>query len=205
MLRRFSPLLSNVEVTHNAPAPRFAPDTSTNHLSAQFVEEPYIFHLSAYSRRKNPENLLKGYAASTQQHDLVIGGGGWEHMHDRVSELGIEDKVHFLGYVPNEHLPQLYTNAELFLFPSYHECFGLPPLESMACGTPPVVSDAYSLPEVVDDAGFYCQPNDHTSIADAIDRAVENTQTKKPIQRAATFTWESTATQLIKIYTRLCH
>jgi glycosyltransferase involved in cell wall biosynthesis len=86
--------------------------------------------------------------------------------------LDVEDHVVFTGYVPEEELPYLFSAADVFVYPSFYEGFGIPPLEAMACGIPVVTSNVSSLPEVVGDAGLLVDPQNTDEIAGAIIRAL---------------------------------
>src|SRR5204863_3731402 len=102
--------------------------------------------------------LVEAYARIVRevpQHLVLVGKEGWafEALRRRVSESGVTSRIHFTGYVADADLPPLYAAADLFVYPSLYEGFGLPPLEAMACGTPVVCAAAGPLPEVVGDAG----------------------------------------------------
>ena len=119
-------------------------------------------------------------------------------------ELDLEGRVVFLGYVPLNHLPYLYSGATVFVTVSLSEGFGLPPLEAMACGTPVVASRVSSLPEVVGDAGILVDPNDTEQIAEALLRVIEHPAFRaelcqKAIKRAALFSWNTTARQTLEV------
>ena len=106
----------------------------------------------------------------------------------------------FLGQVPDGDLPRLYRGAVAFVFPSLYEGFGLPPLEAMACGTPVVSSAATSLAEVVGDAAVLIDPLEIESIAEGIDRVVEDAALREALvarglTQAQTFSWEVTASK----------
>jgi len=121
-----------------------------------------------------------------------------------VKKLDLEDRVIFLGYVPLEHLPYLYSRAAIFVTVSLTEGFGLPPLEAMACGTLVVASRASSLPEVGGDAGILVDPNDTGQIAEALLRVIEDSElhaelSQKAVKRAALFSWSKTATQTLEL------
>lgn len=149
-------------------------------------EDSYVFHVSQKSRRKNPSRLVDAWRRADIDQDLVIAGSDWD-----VSDNGVKT----LGYVPDDELSSWYVGADAFLFPSLHECFGLPVIESIACGTIPVVSDRYALPEVANGDAEFCVPEDTESIAAALERAVERDIT--PTQR---FTWESVADRTVEVY-----
>jgi len=99
----------------------------------------------------------------TVRHKLVlIGRKAWlfDDIFAAARASGYEDDLVFTGYVPDDDLVALYNAADLFVYPSIYEGFGLPPLEAMACGTPVITSDTSSLPEVVGDAGLLVDPLD---------------------------------------------
>ena len=111
-------------------------------------------------------------------------------------------------------LPRLYSAAEIFVFPSLYEGFGLPPLEAMACGTPVVTSNVSSLPEAVGDAALTVDPYDVGELVLAIDRLLTDEMLRadlrrRGLERAAQFTWARTARETLAIYeqvlTRRCH
>ncbi|HEY1407472.1 MAG TPA: glycosyltransferase family 1 protein, partial [Promineifilum sp.] len=125
-----------------------------------------------------------------------------------IERLGLTKSVRWVGYVDEADKPFLYQQAEVFVFPSRQEGFGLPPLEAMACGTPVVVADSGSLPEVVGPAGFVIDPDDTRNMAGAIisllteDRLAADLRTQGSAQ-AAKFTWENTATETLLVYDRV--
>jgi len=126
-----------------------------------------------------------------------------------VSELGLGDRVHFAGYVHDADLPALYGGADLFVFPSLYEGFGLPPLEAMACGTPVVCSNAASLPEVVGDAAVTVDPYDVDALAEAMQRVLADRDLREDLRarglaRARQFTWERTARETLAVYREVC-
>jgi len=124
-----------------------------------------------------------------------------------VEELGLGDEVLFPGYIPLEELPLWYNAAELFVYPSLYEGFGLPVLEAMACGTPVVASRTSSLPEVVGEAGMLVDPRDIGGLAEAMERALmdegkRREMREKGLRRAGEFSWERTARETARVYRR---
>ncbi|MBC7249972.1 MAG: glycosyltransferase family 4 protein, partial [Anaerolineae bacterium] len=122
-----------------------------------------------------------------------------------VEKLGLKDEVEFAGYVPAEELPLWYNAADLFVFPSLYEGFGLPPLEAMACGTPVVSSNAASLPEVVGEAGLLIDPYDVEGLAAAMrrvltDRELSTQLRERGLRRARQFSWKEAARQTVAVY-----
>lgn len=181
MRDRFGRLLPEItRTTHNGVPPHIGPTEPAR-------EEPYVFHVSVHGPRKNPAGVLEGYRRADLDIPLYIAGSGWE----------VDDPdITTLGYVEDADLSAWYSGASAFLFPSYHECFGLPAVEAIACGTTPVVSDRYALPEVVGDDGVVCDPDDHGDIARALERAVE----REPPSGETGFSWDRTADNLLALY-----
>jgi glycosyltransferase involved in cell wall biosynthesis len=143
---------------------------------------------------------------------LVIAGA-WDARYpeprQRAEALGLADRVGFLGPVPEADLPDLYAGAELFVFPSLYEGFGLPVLEAMACGVPVVCSQASSLPEVAGDAAVQVDPLDVAALADAIRRVLADADLRETMRvtglaQAARFSWERTARQTLAAYRAVC-
>jgi len=186
------------------------------------LDFPFILSLGTLEPRKNFSGLIEAYALmrgsragfhtcqgiGDRELKLVIAGGkGWlyDEMFARVEELGLKDKVIFPGFIADEDLPALYNLAELFVFPSLYEGFGLPPLEAMACGTPVITSDRPSLPEVVGEAGLMVEATDSQELAKAMQRVLtdENLRREmreKGLKQAEKFTWETAARKLLDVY-----
>src|ERR1051325_8712394 len=144
------------------------------------LEKEYILMVGSIEPRKNHRGLLQAYRAMPEaiqnRYDLVFTGGtGWLNtdIYNLVRELHLEDRVRFLGYVPDQHLPLLYNGATLFVFPSFYEGFGLPVAEAMACGTPVITSNVSSLPEIVGDSDLLVDPG---NVRDLLDKLVRNLQ-----------------------------
>ncbi len=170
----------------------------------------YIFYLASETRPyKNIDRLIEAYGnLRLSDLDLVIAGSlnnlDEKHLAGRLVKLRIHDRVRFLGYVPDEDLPGLYCGAEVFVFPSLYEGFGLPPLEAMTCGCPVVASNTSSLPEVCGDAAYYVDPYDIESIAEGVRAVVSDSDLKrslrcKGIERAKMFTWEKTVKEILHV------
>jgi alpha-1,3-rhamnosyl/mannosyltransferase len=139
---------------------------------------------------------------------LVIAGA-WDerypHARQRATQLGLEEEVLFLGAVAGADLPALYAGAEIFLFPSLYEGFGLPVLEAMACGAPVICSDASSLPEVAGTAALLVDPLDAGAMAAAISRVLADATLREQMRaaglaQAGRFTWARTAQQTLAAY-----
>jgi len=172
-----------------------------------------ILFVGTIEPRKNLVTLLRSYALLrewTPAPPLVIAGArGWRHreVFAAVRELALEEHVLLPGYVPREELPLWYNAADLFIYPSLYEGFGLPALEAMACGTPVITSNVSSLPEVVGEAGLTVGPNDVEGMAEALQRVLTDAPLRmelrsKGLQRAASFTWSRAAAETVAVYDR---
>lgn len=175
----------------------------------------YILYLGTLEPRKNIENLIRAYRilkkGMTYAPRLVLAGKkGW--MYDSIFELikdyGLVHDVVFTGYVDETDVPALLSGAEMFVFPSLYEGFGIPPLEAMACGTPVITSDTSSLPEVVGDAGIMVPPYDVDALFRAMISLLEDTEQKERLvsegyKQAARFTWEASARKMFEVYKKI--
>jgi glycosyltransferase involved in cell wall biosynthesis len=171
----------------------------------------YLLSLGTREPGKNRLALLQALKrlvdAGRDLHLAVIGAAGWRFAAEdaAVESLGLNARVHFTGYVPQDDLPALYNAARVFVFPSLHEGFGLPALEAMACGTPVATSGRSSLPEVVGKAALLVDPTDPGAIAAAIARvldepALEGLLRQAGPERAAAFTWDACAQKTLTVY-----
>ncbi|MCG8432308.1 MAG: glycosyltransferase [Candidatus Omnitrophica bacterium] len=176
----------------------------------------YILYLGTLEPRKNIRGLVKGYArfralCPDLDHKLVLGGGrGWmyEDIFTLIEEMGLDDEVRIIGYIPQKDLPLIYNGAQLFVYPSFYEGFGLPVVEAMACGVPVITSNTSSLPEIVGDAGLMVEPVDYGAMAEAMRRVLTDGSMRKRmvergLLRAEKFTWEKTAESTLALYRRI--
>jgi glycosyltransferase involved in cell wall biosynthesis len=168
------------------------------------LPEHYILYAAALLPHKNHERLLHAFK---EIHENMPGmtlvlTGAWETGHDRImrmiSELGLQNKVIMLGWLPFEDIPAIYRGAHLFVYPTLHEGFGLPILEAMASGVTVVCSKIEPLIEVAGDAALFVDPSDHRDIAKGIssalhDREVRTKLIQKGLHRVRNFTWDRTA------------
>ena len=170
-----------VDVTPEAAGPEFRPRYG-GALESEFrtrfgIDGPYLLYVGSLEPKKNIDRLLAAFAAVKRRTDLphllvLAGGGGGMDYDAREAAEAFEaaEWTVITGYLPDHSLPFVYGAADVFIYPSLYEGFGLPPLEAMACGTPVIVADATSLPEVVGDAGLLVDPGDEAALAAAIER-----------------------------------
>jgi glycosyltransferase involved in cell wall biosynthesis len=178
------------------------------------IDGDYILTVGSIQPRKNLARLVQAYASlrGNKSADklpklVLVGKSGW--LYDEtlraLKETGVADTVVLTGYVPQEDLPALYSGALCFVYPSYFEGFGLPPLEAMKCGAPVIVGNKTSLPEVVGDAALTVDPFDVEAIASAMQRVIESPALREELSikgraRAETFDWRETARKTLAIY-----
>ena len=173
----------------------------------------FILHVGAVERQKRLEPLMVA-AADVLKRDLVDcvvlageEGRGAQNVRQVVAELGISERVKFLGYVHQELMAPLYTLARCAVYPSWYEGFGMPVLEAMACGTPVVTSNASSLPEVGGDAALLVPPGDVGAMTQALEQLLTDERQRadrasRGLARAKRFTWEACAARHVEVYRR---
>jgi glycosyltransferase involved in cell wall biosynthesis len=198
-----------------AAAPAFRPiDDSklVDRLRHKYVlPDRFVLSVGSLEPGKNRTTLLKAFAGlrcRDVEHKLVVAGQrAWKYGDDfrLAEELGLKGQVIFTGYVPPEDMPALYNAADLFVFPSLYEGFGLPVLEAMACGVPVVASNVSSIPEVTGDAALLTGPRDADALTDAMERILKDYDLRSDLRqrglaRAATFSWERAARETIAVY-----
>jgi len=171
----------------------------------------FILHVGTLQPRKNILTLLQAFAQLAEPDlDLVlIGGKGWlfTDIFASAQALGLEDQVHFAGYVPDDLLPLWYNAAACLVFPSLYEGFGLPVVEAMACGTPVVASNSSSIPEAVGEAGLLFEPQQVEACADRITAVLHDPQLSAKMRRlgleqAGQFSWERAGLETAAVYQR---
>jgi glycosyltransferase involved in cell wall biosynthesis len=208
-----------VSITYNACAPSYRrlkrPPGELPTVTRLGLQEPYLFHISRHSHRKNPEAIASAFARVARSEEipglkLVLAGKGWENddLKARLRDLGVLDRVVFTGFVAEEEVVELYNGAFAFLFPSRAEGFGMPNVEAMACGCPAITSNAFALPEIVGDAALIVEPEDHDALAAAILRLHREPELRseliaRGLDRAASYSWEKSARTVLEIYSRL--
>jgi glycosyltransferase involved in cell wall biosynthesis len=204
-----------VHPIHNGFDPvLFQPVSEKETLSAvrqKYALPPrFILWCGQIESRKNVARLLRAFAQikDSVPHDLVLAGEQrWSTSAELrvVKELGIEDRLHFPGWVQHSDLPAVYSMAELFAFPSLYEGFGIPLVEAMACGCPALSANTCAPPEVLDGSGYLVDPLNITDIAEGmrkilLDAGLRATMTAKGLERAKAFSWEQCARQVLQVF-----
>jgi glycosyltransferase involved in cell wall biosynthesis len=175
------------------------------------VTKPFVLFVSSLWPYKNCDGLLRAWAIARHElgdHQLAIVGPGRDEryvarLHALAAELGILDNLVFIGGVPLEETVRFYQGADVFVYPSFNETFGLPILEAMACGCPVVTSDVSAMPETAGGAAVLADPKDPASIARGIvDAAGPGRERLRDagLRRASQFTWGATAAATLDVY-----
>lgn len=202
-------------VDHERYKPRPRDDGFLERLGIEPTSK-VLLYVGSEQPRKNLHNLFRAIALVRRERDdvilLKVGRPQWKGARKGLinlsEKLGILKCVKFVDYIPEEDLPTLYSSADLFVFPSLYEGFGLPPLEAMACGCPVICSNVTSLPEVIGDAGVTVDPLDVEGMTEAILDILNNDDKRmdlisKGVERASLFSWEKTAKETLKVYEEL--
>ena len=129
----------------------------------------------------------------------------FDEVNRTIAELNLENDVISLGRVEDTDVQYLYNSAQMLVYPSFYEGFGLPPLEAMTCGTPVIVSNIKVMPEIVGDAALLIDPHDEESLAIAIDRILRDEEFRqemvvKGFARAKKFSWDKAAEETLAVY-----
>lgn len=172
-----------------------------------------ILSLGTLEPRKNLNLVLDSFQRLRARHPglpvrlLLVGAPGWQiqPLLRRLESDGAAEAIQLTGFVEDELLASLYSCADVFVYPSLYEGFGLPPLEAMQCGTPVIVSRSSSLPELVKDAGLQVDPHDPEGLCDALehillDPASHQQLSQRGLQRARAFHWRQTAERTAQVY-----
>lgn len=194
---------------------RFSPQSAGAIQSALVrigVYQPYVLAVGTLEPRKNLLTLLHAYAMLPRSAPplVLVGGQGWgdNPLSVAIEQLGLKDRVHLTGYVADDLLPALYSGAEIFVYPSLYEGFGLPVLEAMACGAPVITSNASSLPEVAGDAAIQVDPRRADDLAEMLQHLLASPELRSRLSeagmiRAQAFSWARCATETVAVYRRV--
>jgi glycosyltransferase involved in cell wall biosynthesis len=195
---------------------RVIQDTQTiERLRARYrLPGKYLLYVGGFDKNKNLDILIRAFQLLVQEQSLpnkvllvIVGNLSQQAnaLRALVNTCHLTDRVIFTGFVPEEDLIGIYNGAALFVFPSWYEGFGLPPLEAMACGVPVITSHAASLPEVVGDAAIQVNPYSPEELYHAIKQGLINPELRenmrrKGLARAKLLSWEDTARNTLKVY-----
>ena len=182
-------------------------------LKKYSIQKPYFLYVGEKRPHKNLEGLIKAFAIYKKKYDsrnsfLVLIGKKYSTYHEyvaRAKNLGIEDSLIFTGFIPEEHLKAIYSEAEILLLLSFYEGFGIPILEAMECGIPVITSNISSMPEVAGEAALLVDPNNIQEIAEKMyniinSKILRGQLIESGFKRVKQFSWIMTARQTLKVY-----
>ncbi len=171
------------------------------------ISAPYIFYVGRLEKKKNILSLIEAFYLMRKEnsdirHKLLLVGDasfGYDEIKFAMRE---DDEVILPGWVPEEDLPYIYNGAALFVLPSFYEGFGIPLLQSMACGVPIAASDVASIPEVVDGSALLFDPSDIKSMADVMAKIIKNDDVRNELirnglERIKDFSWKKCARETL--------
>lgn len=218
LVRTYGVREERITVTYEGAGDEFVPldkEKAKEELASRYrIEGNFILYLGRLQARKNLMRLVDAYALIRKAgfpHKLVLAG-----QHDtlfqpvvaRIRELKLQNDILLPGYVAAADVPTFYNAAEVFVYPSVYEGFGLPLMEAMACGTPVVTSRGSSLDEVAGDAAVLVDPLDESSIAEALKKVLAEPELRKHLgqaglRRSRQFSFENAARQTVGVYERV--
>ena len=205
--------VDRIHVTPLAAAPEFTPEERDDAaVHARYgLRRPYLLAVGNLQPRKNLVRLLEAFgrlqAGQQFDHDLVLAGttGEAATIRSAIDRLAVSDRVKAIGYVSAAELPALYRGAEVFVYPSLYEGFGLPVLEAMACGTPVLASNVPAIVEVAGSAARLVNPESVDELAAGIAELCSQPEARTRLRdrgqaRSRLFTWEQTALRTLDIF-----
>lgn len=190
---------TKIHIVHNAVSTQFHPLTQRKQNKPQ-----YLLAVSSWHYQKNFHGLIEAFNKIKQADCQLYLIGEKNTSFSNQPQLKQSERVQYLGRVTDDELITYYQNAQAFIYPSYYEGFGIPPLEAQACGCPCVISNAASLPEVGGDSVIYCDPHDPQDIAKKIDTllndpTLQQSLVKKGFQNIKRFDWMDSAEKIIQL------
>ncbi|HEX4485968.1 MAG TPA: glycosyltransferase family 1 protein [Terriglobales bacterium] len=204
-----------ITVTHLAASRDFHPmdrDYCREFVAKKYgIAGPFVLYAGRLQARKNLVRLVEAYGQLKQrglkEKLVLVGKSDWQagQIVETIARLGLQSDVILLGYVPQSDLPIILNAAQLFVYPSIFEGFGLPVIESMACGIPTITSLGSSLEEVAGDAAILIDPMSVSSIVDAIEKVMQSSElraflSQKGVERSAQFSYRTAAAQTLRVY-----
>lgn len=216
LLRFYKLKAQDIQVCYNGFNPQKTCDAVGENIKLREklgLPRPFILYIARIEHPgKNHINLIKAYQrlpqALKEQYDLVFAGSDWngaEVVHQYVKDHGLTHQVRFLGFVPDEQIPELYNLSSLYAFPSFYEGFGLPLIEAMDSGTAVVCSNNSSLGEVAADAALTFDPASPEDMAQVIERVLTQPELKleliqKGLVRAKSFSWSKHVDDILDLF-----
>lgn len=197
---------SKIKVVYEGVDPKFQKinnEVELNRVIKKYKLPPkFILYLGTLEPRKNIESIIEAFNQLSTDHYLVIGGGGGWKSQNIMKLAGKNAKIKIIGYVDEIDKRGLYNLADLFVYPSYYEGFGLPPIEAMACGTPVIVGSNSSQSEVIKNGGLMVDPYNISEIVVAINSLLNNNELRynyiaRGFKISETYKWSKTAQETL--------
>ena len=208
-----------IEVIYNGVNPEFARPSETlrpDMMKKLGIQKPYFLYTGVWRDHKNIVGMVKAFAELNKeignQYNLVITGRhnpSYKEIPDTIKAMDLENEVHLVGLVSEDDVRALYQYALAYVFPSFYEGFGLPPLEAMLCGTPVAASNKSAIPEICGEGNvLYFDPYDIKDIKEkmriiATDASVRQRLVDRGFERVKTFDWNKMATQVLNLYNQM--
>ena len=207
-----------ISVIYNGVTAKFGgtePTSRPEMMKELGLSRPYFLYTGVWRDHKNIVGLIKAFAKFNEevgrQYELVITGPHnptYHEVPDTVKELDAEEDIHLVGLVSEENIYALYLNALAYVFPSFYEGFGLPPLEAMQCGTPVVASNVSAVPEICGEGNaLYFDPYDVDDMAAKMKQVVADPGLRQKLidngrERVKFFSWEKMTAEVLDIYNK---
>jgi glycosyltransferase involved in cell wall biosynthesis len=221
ILRTYKLSPERVTATPLAASAKFKPVEDFNEIERvrrrYGIVGEYILTVGSIQPRKNLPRLIRAFAALCRESEIqpppklvIVGKRGWlyEETLEAADNTQVKEQILFTDYVPETDLPALYTGATCFVYPSYFEGFGIPPLEAMRCGTPTITGNRTCFPEIIGDGGLMVDPFDERAILEGILKIFSDSKLRpelreRGIRRANLFDWKETARQTLRVYEKV--
>ena len=216
LMRLFGVPAPKISVVPLAVGKRFAVSLNKEEIKIKLkkkgIHGKYFLFVGERRPHKNIVRLIEAFKIfkdrNSEKYQLVIVGKRYSNYtvpEQKIKELDLESNVIMVGYVPDEELPLYYQGAEMLVFPSMYEGFGIPILEAMACGIPVITSNISSMPEVAGNAAVLVNPYETNEIAAAMQRICSNRDLRKDLiakgsKNVKRFSWEKTAEKTLSVY-----
>ena len=213
----YSVPLNKTAVIHHAVSKQFTPNIPEEQLAvvrAKYqISGPYVLFIGTLEPRKNIPRLIEAFAKLTKEFPnerlVIVGMKGWfyDEIFHLTSQLALTERVRFTGFVDEADKPALLCGADLFVYPSLYEGFGIPILEALACGIPTVTSNRSSMPEIAGDGAITVDPTNTGKIHEAMrillsDDLLRNQIRVRALEQSAKFSWDTSAAATLDQYRR---
>ncbi|MFB6225138.1 MAG: glycosyltransferase family 4 protein, partial [Candidatus Paceibacteria bacterium] len=195
----------------------FSPQIDIPSIQTRYnLPEKFILYLGTIEPRKNLRSVIQSFEHLAHDypdlHLVLAGKNGWlyEDIHAHARHSPVSNRIHFTGFIAHEDKPSLYAAASIFVYPSFYEGFGFPPLEAMATGTPVITANLSSFPETIGNAGLMVSPYNAYELSWAMRELYTDPELYARLQnqgpyQAQQFTWKRTAQATHSIFTQLAN